>query len=334
MSTHDKRATAILDWLENDVALEVESFLPASSDASFRRYFRVTHPEGSYIVMDAPPDKEDTGPFINVATLLENSKVNVPHIYHKNLQQGFLLLEDFGSACLLDELRDDNADSLYQNAFAELFKLQRNTCIQASKLPPYDSELLGFELSLFYDWFTERLLGKKMPESLQQGLNGILIASALEQPQVCVHRDYHSRNLMYIDSNPVGVIDFQDAVIGAITYDLVSLLRDCYISWPKDRLDAWLAGYYQKLVDADMLAVPFATFRRWFDLMGLQRHMKAIGIFARLYLRDGKPGYLGDIPRTMNYVKQVCENYPEFGSFHDWLKRDILPDYERKLCVQ
>lgn len=334
MTTTDKRALAILDWLKNEVALDVKSFQPASSDASFRRYFRAEHPQGSYIIMDAPPDKEDINPFVNVATLLENSKVNVPHIYHKNSEQGFLVLEDFGSQCLLDKLTVNNADSLYQNALNELFKLQHNTCIHHSKLPLYDTELLTFELSLFYDWFTERLLKQSMPKKLQESLNEILITSALEQPQVCVHRDYHSRNLMYINSSPVGVIDFQDAVIGAITYDLVSLLRDCYISWPQDKLDKWLHDYYQKLIDANMLSVSFTIFKRWFDLMGLQRHMKAIGIFSRLCLRDHKPGYLNDIPRTMTYVEQICQNYSEFDDFYHWLKSDILPNYQQKLCVQ
>ncbi|NOQ34747.1 MAG: phosphotransferase [Methylococcaceae bacterium] len=331
MTTTDKRATLILNWLENELNLDVKSFQPASSDASFRRYFRVEHPQGSYIVMDAPPEKEDTAPFIAVATLLKNAKVNVPQIYHKNLEQGFLLLEDFGSQCLLEELNPDTADSLYQNAFAELFKLQRDTCIHSSNLPAYDAELLSNELDLFYDWFTQRLLGHSMPKALQASLNKLLIDSALEQPQVCVHRDYHSRNLMYLNSSPVGVIDFQDAVIGAITYDLVSLLRDCYISWSSEKLDTWLKDYYQRLSDAELLEVPFATFKRWFDLMGLQRHMKAIGIFSRLNLRDNKPAYLADIPRTMNYVVQVCESYPELSEFQQWLTAEILPIYQQKL---
>lgn len=332
MTTFDTRTTAILYWLENELSLKIKSFQLASSDASFRRYFRVEHSEGSYIVMDAPPDKENTAPFIKVATLLKHAKVNVPQIYHKDVTQGFLLLDDFGSQCLLEQLNDDSADELYQNALAELFKIQQATNSHTVQLPSYDEELLIEELNLFYDWFTQRLLGKSIPASLQKELNKCLIKSALEQPQVCVHRDYHSRNLMYLKTNPVGVIDFQDAVIGAITYDLVSLLRDCYISWSPEQLDKWLKEYYQTLINAEMLSVPFTTFKRWFDLMGLQRHMKAIGIFSRLHLRDNKSTYLQDIPRTMRYVEHVCENYPELSEFSQWLKSEIFPIYLKKLC--
>ncbi len=331
MITSDKRATVILDWLENKILLKVNSFELASSDASFRRYFRVLHPQGSYIVMDAPPDKEDITPFINVAALLKNSTVNVPHIYHQNLPQGFLLLEDFGSKCLLDELTTINADILYQNALNELFKLQSHTSIKKSNLPLYDKALLTDELSLFYNWFTKKLLGKTIPQNLQQHLNNFLIESALEQPQVCVHRDYHSRNLMVSGSKPMGVIDFQDAVIGAITYDLVSLLRDCYITWPEDRLDIWLIAYYLRLFENKMLEVSFATFKRWFDLIGLHRHLKVLGIFSRLHLRDNKSTYLADIPRIMAYIEQICQRYPELNEFDHWLKTRIIPFYQHKL---
>jgi aminoglycoside/choline kinase family phosphotransferase len=331
MITSDKRATAILDWLKNETSLDVHSLQLASSDASFRRYFRATHPQGSYIIMDAPPDKEDTEPFIKIAKLLKHSNVNVPSIYYKNLQQGFLVLDDFGSKCLLDVLTVNNADLFYENALNELFKLQVNTCIKDANLPNYDNALLTEELLLFYDWFTQRLIGQTIPKNIQQNLNKILIDSALEQPQVCVHRDYHSRNLMVLNSKIIGVIDFQDAVIGAITYDLVSLLRDCYISWPQSRLETWLSNYYQRLFDRKMLNVSFATFKRWFDLMGLQRQMKAIGIFSRLHLRDNKSSYLADIPRTMTYIEQTCQNYSELDEFYHWLKLQILPLYQQKL---
>ena len=334
MTNLDIRAQAILDWLENTLNLDISSFQPASSDASFRRYFRVSHSQGTHIVMDAPPEKEDTAPFIKVAELFKNSMVNVPQICHKNQQQGFLLLEDFGSDCLLDQLTPENAIQLYKNAFDELFNLQKNTQIQNANLPDYDAKLLSSELDLFYDWFTQQLLGCSMPQDLQQSLNHCLIESALEQPQVCVHRDYHSRNLMYSANKTIGVIDFQDAVIGAITYDLASLLRDCYITWSAEILDELLRYYYQQLTDANMLNVAFSTFKRWFDLMGLQRHLKAIGIFARLHLRDHKSTYLADIPRTMNYVEQVCKDYPELSNFAKWLNSEILPIYAEKLCKQ
>lgn len=331
MTTSDIRAKLIQDWLKDDLGLEISDFQTASSDASFRRYFRVTHTQGQHIVMDAPPDLEDVQPFIKVATLLEKSQVNVPHIHQQNLEQGFLLLEDFGSQNLLDQLNPDNASTLYESALSELLKLQTNTCIETADLPHYDAALLSRELALFYDWFAEKLLGKTIPEKIQQALNQFLIASALEQPQVCVHRDYHSRNLMYRENAAPGVIDFQDAVIGAITYDLVSLLRDCYISWTQPQLDEWIADYFQRLTMAGLLDCSLEKFNRWFDLMGLQRHLKAIGIFARLNLRDGKSGYLKDIPRTMNYVVQVCQKYPELADFYAYLNAEILPIYQAKL---
>ena len=331
MTTSDIRAKLIQDWLHDDLGLEINDFRPASSDASFRRYFRVTHPQGHYIVMDAPPDLEDVRPFIKVATLMEKSQVNVPHIHQKNLENGFLLLEDFGSQNLLDQLNPDNAGVLYESALKELLKLQINTCTETSDLPYYDEALLKRELELFYEWFAGKMLNKNIPETLQNQLNLFLIASALEQPQVCVHRDYHSRNLMYQENAAPGVIDFQDAVIGAITYDLVSLLRDCYISWTQPQLDEWIADYFHRLTDAGLIECSLKKFSRWFDLMGLQRHLKAIGIFARLNLRDGKSGYLKDIPRTVNYVIQVCQKYPELADFYAYLKAEILPIYQEKI---
>ena len=331
MTTPDIRAKLIQDWLTDDLGLEINNFQPASSDASFRRYFRVTHTQGQQIVMDAPPDLEDVAPFLKVVRLPEKSLVADSPVLHHYLAQGFLLLDDFGSQNLLDQLTSTNASTLYQSALAELLKLQTNTCTTTSDLPHYDEALLTRELTLFYEWFAEKLLGKSVPTSLQASLNQFLIASALEQPQVCVHRDYHSRNLMYQENAAPGVIDFQDAVIGAITYDLVSLLRDCYISWTQPQLDEWIADYFQRLTAAGLVESSLAQFNRWFDLMGLQRHLKAIGIFARLNLRDGKPSYLKDIPRTMNYVVQVCQKYPELADFYAYLSAEILPIYQDKL---
>ncbi len=331
MTTSDTRAKLIIDWLQNELGLTIDSFEPASSDASFRRYFRVKHPQGQHIVMDAPPELEDTAPFIKIAQLLKNSNVNVPQIHQQNPAQGFLLLDDFGGQCLLDHLNMETATELYQKAFDELLKLQQNTGIATADLPHYDAQLLAGELELFYEWFLQKLLHKHLPDSLKQQLSEFLIHNALEQPHVCVHRDYHSRNLMYRDNIRLGVIDFQDAVIGAITYDLVSLLRDCYISWTQPQLDSWVADYFQRLIEAKLLDCSLATFRRWFDLMGLQRHLKAIGIFARLHLRDNKSGYLADIPRTMHYVEHVCALYPELADFQAYLQQEVLPIYEDNL---
>ncbi len=327
MMLDDLRTISMLDWLENDLLLTVTSCEPASSDASFRRYFRIKVPEGQFIVMDAPPEKENIEPFIRVAGLLARSHVNVPVILQQNLSDGFLLLEDFGSQCLLDRLNADNATILYQSALDALFKLQSYTIIQECNLPGYNEPLLQRELGIFEDWFLNEWLDIEIPQSLWETVRTILVNSALEQPVICVHRDYHSRNLMVLEDDSPGVIDFQDAVIGPITYDLVSLLRDCYIEWPQQQVELWMADYYDRLLQAKLIACTPICFKRWFDLMGIQRHLKAIGIFSRLHLRDGKSGYLNDIPRTLGYVTAVCANYPELAEFSDFLKKQVLPVY-------
>ena len=321
----DLRTIAMLDWLENDLLLTIDSCEPASSDASFRRYFRVKSPEAQFIVMDAPPDKENTEPFIRIAGLLKRSHVNVPVIFQQNLADGFLLLEDFGSQCFLDQLNANNAEALYQRAFDSLFKLQTDTVVQNCGLPSYNEALLLRELTIFDDWFLNQLLDIQIPTSIWKTLCTLLVSSALEQPVSCVHRDYHSRNLMVLNSNSPGVIDFQDAVVGPITYDLVSLLRDCYIAWPKQQVEQWMTRYYQRLLQAELITCNPSQFQRWFDLMGLQRHLKAIGIFSRLHLRDGKSSYLNDIPRTLNYVTTVSAAYPEFADFSNFLHNHVLP---------
>ena len=327
----DHRAKALVEWLTGDLGLQLTTIQPASSDASFRRYFRVTHAGGCHVVMDAPPDKETTLPFIRIAALFAAAGVHVPAIHQQNVEQGFLLLEDLGSICVLDDLQADTADSHYQNALDSLFKLQSNIDIQHCRLPVYDRALLARELGIFYQWFLEKLLAIMLPTVIRQSLDEFLIDSALQQPRVCVHRDFHSRNLMLPDTDAPGVIDFQDAVIGPISYDLVSLLRDCYIRWPESRVEQWLAHYYRRLVQAEMVAVDFAQFKRWFDLMGLQRHLKAVGIFSRLHLRDNKSGYLADIPRTMGYIADVCRLYPELDAFTNFLQLQVLPVYQARL---
>ena len=324
MMLEDLRTISMLDWLENDLLLTVNSCEPASSDASFRRYFRVKSPEGQFIVMDAPPDKENMEPFIRIAGLLARSRVNVPAIFQQNLNDGFLLLEDFGSQCFLDQLNAHNASNLYQSAFDTLFNLQTNTAIENCGLPCYNEPLLQRELVIFEDWFLNQLLDIQIPASIWETLRTLLVTTALEQPLTCVHRDYHSRNLMVLNEDSPGVIDFQDAVIGPITYDLVSLLRDCYIDWPQQQVEQWMTHYYQRLLHGQLIACNPAQFKRWFDLMGLQRHLKAIGIFSRLHLRDGKSNYLSDIPRTLSYAKTVCATYPELVEFSCFLQDHVL----------
>jgi aminoglycoside/choline kinase family phosphotransferase len=325
MMPADLRTIAMLDWLENDLLLTIGSCEPASSDASFRRYFRVKTPEEQFIVMDAPPEKENIEPFIRIAGVLTRSHVNVPTIFQQNLADGFLLLEDFGSQCFLDKLNANNAEALYQSAFDSLFKLQTHTDIQNCGLPSYNETLLLRELTIFDEWFLNHTLDIQIPASIWETLRTLLVSSALEQPVSCVHRDYHSRNLMVLNSNSPGVIDFQDAVVGPITYDLVSLLRDCYIAWPKQLVEQWMTRYYQRLVRTNLINCSLIQFQRWFDLMGLQRHLKAIGIFSRLHLRDGKSSYLNDIPRTLNYVTTVSAAYPELADFSDFLYKQVLP---------
>jgi N-acetylmuramate 1-kinase len=326
MIPEDFRKVTLLDWLENDLLLPVLKCEPASSDASFRRYFRITLPEQQLIVMDAPPDKENIPQFIKVADLLREANVKVPTIYHQNLEDGFLVLEDFGMQSFLDKLTPENADTLYSNALNSLLALQTNAVLD-SHLPRYDNALLKRELGIFADWFLNQLLGVEIPETFWDSVSNILIDSALEQPVTCVHRDYHSRNLMVLDENVPGVIDFQDAVIGPITYDLVSLLRDCYIAWPQQQVERWAAQYYQKLLQTGLIACDLPNFMRWFNLMGLQRHLKAIGIFSRLHLRDGKSGYLNDIPRTLGYVVAQSQAFPELSVFNDFLQQYVLPAY-------
>ncbi|MGZ8160625.1 MAG: aminoglycoside phosphotransferase family protein, partial [Methylobacter sp.] len=199
------------------------------------------------------------------------------------------------------------------------------TPVQSTRLPGYDEALLHRELAIFDEWFLGQLLDIEIPAAVWSAVRTTLTASALEQPSTCVHRDYHSRNLMVLDSDSPGVIDFQDAVIGPITYDLVSLLRDCYIAWPEQQVEQWRLNYFERLRQAGLIHCSEAQFKRWFDLMGLQRHLKAIGIFSRLHLRDGKPGYLNDIPRTLNYVAAVCAAYPELAEFNDFLHQQVLP---------
>ena len=295
--------------------------VPVSGDASFRRYFRVHAGERSYIAVDAPPEHEDSRPFVAVAARLHAAGLHVPEVLAADLERGFLLLSDLGDTLYLDRLDAHSADHLYDAALEALLRIQ---AAPAEGLPAYDAALLGREMELFREWYLGRHLGWQPGAGEEQALGAcfdLLAAQALEQPRVFVHRDYHSRNLMVAEPNP-GIIDFQDAVHGPITYDLVSLLRDCYIAWPEDRVAAWVADYQVRAERAGLLEpVSPATFRRWVDWMGLQRHLKATGIFARLNHRDGKPGYLQDIPRTLGYMHQVCTGYAELAPLAGILER-------------
>lgn len=324
----DTRLATLCEWLHRDLQLDVGSILPASSDASFRRYFRVQVGDGSFIVMDAPPSHEDVIPFIRVSRLLRNAGIQAPKIHAQNVDMGFLLLCDFGDRPYLDGLNAETGDRLYGAALESLVRMKRGVDVMSCELPPYDETRLRAEIDLFGEWFLTRLMKREIGRTEQSVLEKtwrILVESALEQPRVCVHRDYHSRNLMITeDSNP-GVLDFQDAVVGPITYDLVSLLRDCYIAWPSERVESWVRQYHDRLLDEGLITETDAErFLRWFDLMGLQRHVKVLGIFSRLNLRDGKAGYLRDIPRTLNYVAGVCERHPELADFLAFLQDGVI----------
>ena len=310
-----QRLEQLNHWLNRGLGLPRYDIVPASSDASFRRYFRVCFDGESRIVMDAPPDKEDSRPFVRIARALHGIGLNVPQILAEDLAQGFLLLSDLGSEQYLAALNAASVGRLYGDAMAALIILQ--ACgPQQSELPPYNEALLLREMELFREWYLGRHLQLTLSDSEQRSLDDafrLLAQSALAQPQVAVHRDYHSRNLMVAPHNP-GILDFQDAVHGPVTYDLVSLLRDCYIAWPRAQVEAWALGYQELAIDSGILrGRDEERFLRWFDWMGVQRHLKATGIFARLNHRDGKPGYLKDIPRTLGYVREVAASYPELA---------------------
>ncbi|HEY7642093.1 MAG TPA: phosphotransferase [Steroidobacteraceae bacterium] len=333
----DLRLEQLEQWLAKLFGTRDFQVTTASADASFRRYFRVARGEDTWIAMDAPPAKEDMEPYIRIAAMLVDVGVNAPRVLERNPEEGFLLNSDLGSQTYLMELdRQGDADRLYADAIDALVRIQARGGRHAEQLPPYDDALLRREMALFPEWFCGRHLGLALSGDDATALVGVfdvLSAAALEQPRVFVHRDYHSRNLMVGDgarhgANP-GILDFQDAVCGPVTYDLVSLLRDCYVAWPVERVRAWALRFRAAAHGAGVaVGADESVFLRWFDLMGVQRHLKAIGIFARLWHRDGKPGYLNDIPRTLNYVRLVAREYRELQFLHSFVDRQVLPALE------
>ena len=325
------RAEQLRRWLA--VTLEGGDFsiAPASDDASFRRYFRIQRGEAqpSLVAMDAPPDKENCGPFVHVAHLLAEAGVHVPKIHAQDLEQGFLLLSDLGNTTYLDALDEHNAGRLYEDALDALLRIQ-----QASRpglLPDYDRALLEKELRLFPDWYIarqlQRELGAGQLQTLEKAFSTIL-GNNLGQARVFVHRDYHSRNLMVCEPCP-GILDFQDAVYGPITYDLVSLLRDAYIAWDEERVIDWAIRYWERARAGGLpVADDFGDFYRDFEWMGVQRQLKVLGIFARLSFRDGKDGYLKDQALVMSYLRRTCERYRELASLGRLLE-ELEPQEKR-----
>ena len=311
-ASSDFRLEQLREWLAAHVATGAFTLQPASADASFRRYFRVTADGRSWIVMDAPPPHEDCGPFVRVAGMLRAAGVNAPRIEAQDLHRGFLLLTDFGDTTYLAALDEANASRLFGDAIEALLKWQLAS--REGELPPYDDALLQRECNLFPEWYIARHLGLVLSDAQQRALSEmlrLLVARARAQPAVYVHRDYMPRNLMVTDPNP-GVIDFQDAVYGPISYDVVSLTRDAFVSWEEERVIDWTARYWERAKKAGLPVNPdFSRFYCDFEWMGLQRHLKVLGIFARIHYRDGKQGYLEDTPRFMRYARAVAERYRE-----------------------
>ena len=343
MPKHDARLSLIRSWLTRDLGWRIGRISAASADASFRRYFRVSrgdvdpaawHPAAdTLIVMDAPPGKEDIAPYLKVSSLLEQAGAHVPHVHASDGKRGFIVMEDLGDTQYLARLATGRGvDKLYGAALATLANIQVRGLRAAAALPPYDRAPLERELNLMPEWFLRKHLRLELsPEerALITVTFEFLINEALLQPQVFVHRDYHSRNLMVLpdSSSGPGVIDFQDALRGPIGYDLASLLKDCYISWSRERVERWVRGYRRVLgnLGANVGDSEY-QFMRWFDLIGVQRHIKVLGIFARLWHRDGKIGYLADLPLTFAYVRDACRRYPELVEFERWLAWRVEPE--------
>ncbi|WP_448094124.1 aminoglycoside phosphotransferase family protein [Pseudomonas lini] len=330
MPDQDVRLQHLKVWLDEQLAIlfaeqgwgtvPPATLTAASSDASFRRYFRWEGAGRSFVVMDAPPPQENCKPFVDIAFLLAKSGINVPKIYAEDLERGFLLLNDLGNKTYLDVIDSENADDLFKDALQALLAFQQLPMV--APLPNYDVALLRRELELFPEWYVKRELGIEFDsaqQALWQQVSDLLIDSALAQPKVLVHRDYMPRNLMLSEPNP-GVLDFQDAVYGPVTYDVTCLFKDAFLSWPEERVRGWLDDYWQQAGALDIPVQPdFEDFLRASDLMGVQRHLKVIGIFARICHRDGKPRYLGDVPRFFAYIDAVIARRPELAELGELL---------------
>lgn len=325
----DSRLQSLQTWLKTHLVEAFEiSALPG--DASFRRYFRVFCEDKTFIAVDAPPEQENSHPFVAVAAAFGAMNLNVPKVFSSDLNQGFLLLSDFGDKIYYRTLTVDNADELYHKAIEVLPKIQSCQQIPNLSLPQFDRFSITQELLNFRVWFVEEHLQIKLKYKEEKLLNNafeILIQSAVDQPQCCIHRDYHSKNLMVLEDK-VGILDFQDAAWGPLTYDAVSLLRDCYITWPEKKVEQWMSNFYEMLKENRNLKCNKSDFVRWFDWMGMQRHLKAIFIFARKYHRDNVVNYLQYIPNGLHYVADISERYPELKPFCFWIKNEILMHYE------
>lgn len=318
-----ERSIALKQWLESIFPPNSFHIKPLKGDASFRRYLRVAVQTQRYIVMDAPPDKEPMHTFLTLGPQFRSQGIRTPQIYEANESLGFALLEDFGDTLMLDQLTPEAADKLYQSAFDILHHLHQWQPMPV--LPLFNHAHMLQEMSLFKTWFLQAYLQLSLQDDEEKMLDDVFAHLALtisQQPQYVIHRDYHSRNLMVIEPDgPLGVIDFQDAMIGPIAYDLVSLLNDCYIQWPYEQVRSWIKDFYQQSRSAQRLSL--AEFQQAFDYCGLQRHIKVLGVFCRLHLRDNKSNYLNDLPLTLSYLKAGLEKHPEFHSFYQFIEARV-----------
>ena len=317
-------------WINQNTDLGCDSLEIVSGDASFRRYFRFVYQGQSIIAVDAPPEHGDASQFIDVAQSYQEKGIKVPEIYAYDLAQGFYIQQDFGDRLFSDFLTVDSCDQFYSKALANIPLIQ--SCLSTVKglLPAYDAVLIDRELCLFTDWLLDKYLQLSLTDAEQKMLSNVFDSvknSCLIQPMVGVHRDYHSRNLMLLEDDEIGVIDFQDAVIGPITYDAVSLLRDSYQNWPQAKVNAWLQNWHTEYY----AQYPWAEFKMWFDSVGMQRHIKIAGIFARLFIRDNKSSYLLDIPHTLHYLIDEASQYPEYSEFASFVRERVLPNVLQKL---
>ena len=327
----DHRYLHLQQWLSQTVQLKDYQLEPMAGDASFRRYFRVHQTGKSHVVMDAPPLRENCTSFIAISNALRALNLRTPEIIQGDLSAGFLLLTDFGDRLLLKELNSMNAENLYSCALDALAILQNCRDVTGWTVPLFTADFMREELKLFKEWFLETHLGLILSPQIQQMLTtcfDFLAESAVAQPQVFMHRDYHSANLMILPNHDIGILDFQDAFIGPVTYDLVSLLRDCYIDWPEDLVTKLVLYYRDRLENKNNSSDEFL---RWFDLMGIQRHLKALLTFSRKFRRDGNATYLQHIPRTLNYILMVSERYEECWMLNNFLKEITA---EINLCVE
>lgn len=333
---HAPELTPLKNWLKASCSLPSSNFelQPLLNDASARQYFRLRLGDCSHIVMLAPPDKENIIAFIAIAKHFSHQGIYTPDILAYNLEQGFMLLSDLGNDLYLNILNPTTVDDLYSRALSVIDQIQvcNPTFPDDKPLGLFNEDYIRFELGLFVDWFLKKHLALTISHEIGNVLENtftLLIHSALEQPQVCVHRDYHSRNLLLLENKRVGVLDFQDAIYGPITYDAASLLRDAYIDWPKKQVDQWILKFHAMINRSHRCTQE--KFIRWFDLISLQRHLKILGIFSRLYYRDNKPHYLPMTSRLLSYINSVCENYAELSPFKEIVQSKIQPKmYEKE----